>query len=222
VPFQQFIEGLESRQFLSATIVFNAPVAADRLVVRADLLHFQSDILANDAKLLIDVHNIKANVAKGDTSLKAPFAKLRADVNTTRIKLKEDRLTEAANALADESVIKLDYVKVLKDKGNAAAEAADHTALRNARIKLQNDLVAGLDARIATRQANEATIAADTQAIVDAANKDPGATMTLKDAAATFAGDRVTCLNTLTADLQAIESARSTLVDALTAAQSAK
>jgi hypothetical protein len=205
---------------LSATPVFNFAVTADRLVARADLLHFESDILANDAKLLIDIQNIKKNVAKGDTSLKAPFAQLHADVGKMSTTLKEDRLTEAANALADESAIDLAYVQILKNKGNAAAEAADHTALRNDRIKLQNDLIAGLDSRIATREADEATISADTQAIVTAADNDPGATIGLKAAAATFAGDRVACINTLTADLQTISAARATLVAALTAEQS--
>ena len=80
----QFIEGLETRQFLSATPVFNATVAVDRLVVRADLLHFESDIFANDAKLLVDTQNLKKNLAKGDTSLKAPFAQLHADANKIR------------------------------------------------------------------------------------------------------------------------------------------
>lgn len=216
----QFIEGLESRQFLSVTPIFNASVVADRLVVRADLLHFESDIFANEAKLLVDIQNIKKNVAKGDTSLKAPFAQLHADVHTMQTALKEDRLTEAANALADESVIKLDEVQVLKNKGNAMAEAAAHTALRNERIKLQNDLIAGLDARIATRQADETTISNDTQAIATAAESDASATPALKAAAATFAADRLTCLNTLTADLQAIAAARTTLVAALTAAES--
>ncbi len=220
MSYQQFVEGLESRQFLSVTPIFNATVAADRLVVRADLLHFESDIFANDAKLLIDTQNIKKNVAKGDTSLKAPFAQLHADARHMRLTLKEDRLTEAANALGDESVIKLDLVQILKDKGNVTAEAADHTKLLTDRVKLQNDLIAGLDARIATRQTDEATISADTQAIVTAADNDVQATDGLKAAAATFAADRVTCIETLTTDLQTIASAHTTLAAALAAEQS--
>lgn len=218
---QVFIESLESRTLLSASsLVFNATLKADRLMVRADLLKFRSDIFANDAKLLVDLNTIKKNVAKGDTSLSASFAQLHADVKSMHITLQEDRLAESAAALADESVIKLDELQLLKDRHNATAETADHAKLLSDRIKLQNDLIAGLDSRIATRQASETTIANDTQAIVTAADNDPAASDALKAAASKFADDRITCLNTLTADLQAISAARTQLANDLTAAQS--
>ena len=218
---QAFIESLESRTLLSASsLVFNPTLKADRLVVRADLLKFRSDIFANEAKLLVDLNTIKKNVAKGDTSLDASFAQLHADVKTMHTALRADRLAESAAALADESVIKLDLLQILKDRHNATAETADHAKLLSDRIKLQNDLIAGLDSRIATRQASETTIANDTQAIVTAADNDPAATDALKAAASKFADDRTTCLNTLTADLQTISAARTQLSNDLTAAQS--
>jgi hypothetical protein len=217
------IEGLESRVFLSVTpapMLFNPTVRAQRLMVKADLLKFRSDIFACDAKLLRDRIAIRKDLAKGDTSLDASFLTLQNDVKTMRSALRVDRLTESANALADESVIKLDIRQIIRDRGNTTAEATDHTKLRADRIQLQNDLIAGLDSRIATRQAAETTISNDVSAIVTAANADPNASAALKAAAQTFATDRTTCLTTLSADLQAVAAARTTLVADLTAAQS--
>lgn len=215
------IEGLESRVFLSvAPTLFNATVKADRLAVKAALLKFRSDSFACDAKLLRDTIAIKKDLAKGDTSLVTPFQTLHDDVQAMRSALRVDRLTEAANALADESVIRLDIRQIIRDRANATAEAADHAKLMTDRIKLQTDLIAGLDSRIATRQGEETTISNDVSAIVTAANNDPNASSALKSAAQTFATDRTTCITTLTADLQAVAAARTTLVADLTAAQS--
>jgi hypothetical protein len=134
--------------------------------------------------------------------------------------LRADRLAESAAALADESAIKKDLLQILKDRHNATAETADHAKLLSDRIQLQNDLIAGLDSRIATRQGSETTIANDTQAIVTAADNDPAASDALEAAASKFADDRTTALNTLTADLQTITAARTQLSNDLTAAQS--
>lgn len=215
------IETMESRTLMSAApTLFSLTVKVDRLMVRADLLKFQVDSLTGSAKLLVDTQNIKKNLATGDTSLVAAFDQYRADNKALHLALREDRLAEAANALADESVIKLDILQILKDKGNATAETADHTKLMNDRVKLQNDLIAGLDSRIATRQADETTIANDTQAIVTAANNDPQATSALQAAVNSFATDRTTKLATLTSDLQAVEAARTQLVTDLASEQS--
>jgi hypothetical protein len=213
-------EGLESRVLLSSTPVFNPTVKADRLAVRAELLKFRSDIFACASTLLKDRIAINKNLAKGDTSLVAPFQTLRSDLNTFHTALREDRLAEAANALADESTIKLDLRQILLDKGNPTAETADHDKLHSDRIQLQNDLIAGLDSRIATRQSYLPTISSDVDAIVTAANNDPNASDALKAAAATFATDRTNCITTLTSDLQAIQTARAQLVADLTAEQS--
>lgn len=217
---QSFIEVMESRVLMSAApTLFSTAVRADRMVIRADLLKFQSDLLLSDAKLLVDEHAIKHNLAKGDTSLVAPFATLHTDAKAMNLALREERLTESANALADESTIRLDIVQILKDRHNSSAETADHAKLLADRITLQNALVAGLDARIATRTADEATISADTAAIVTAANNDPAATSGLQTAVATFSTDRISRLNTITTDLQTIQTARTNLVNDLTAEQ---
>ena len=218
------IEGLESRVFLSAAptapLLFNAAVKADRLAVKAALLKFRSDIFACDAKLLRDTTAIKKNLVKGDTSLDASFLQLHNDVKAMRSALRVDRLTESAAALADESAIKLDIRQIIKDRGNVTAEAADHTKLLADRIQLQNDLIAGLDSRVATRQAAEATLSTDVDAIVTAANADPNASAALKTAAQAFATDKTTCNAMFAADLAAIAAARTQLVADLTAAQS--
>lgn len=217
------IEELESRVFLSTTpapVLFNNTVKADRLAVKAALLKFRSDIFACDSRLLRDTITIHRALAKGDTSLNAAFLTLHTDVQAMRTALRVDRLTEAANALADESVIKLDIRQIIRDRGNATAETADHTKLRGDRIQLQNDLIAGLDSRVATRQADEMTISAAAAAIVTAAQQDPNGTSALTTAAQTFATDRSTCLTTMSTDLQAIAAARTQLVADLTAAQS--
>jgi hypothetical protein len=219
------IEGLESRVFLSATpaapMLFNPRVRADRLAVRAALLKFRSDIFACDAKLLRDTTALKRNIAKGDTSLDASLAQLHTDVQAMRTALRVDRLTEAANALADESAIKLDIRQIIKDRGNVTALPADRAKLMADRIKLQNDLIAGLDSRVATRQAAQTTLSNDVSAIVTAANADPNASAALKTAAQTFSTDKTTCNTTLAADLAGIAAARTQLVADLTAAQSA-
>jgi hypothetical protein len=222
VSHNSMIENLESRVLLSASsLVFNPTIKADRLVVRADLLKFRSDIFLTQAKLLADTQAIKHNVAKGDTSLVAPFATLHADVKAMRLALRGDRLAESVVTLGDELQIKLDQLQILKDRGNATALAADHAKLVTDRIKLQNDIVAGLDTRIATRQAELPTISADVDGIVTAANNDPNASADLKAAASKFGDDRTARLATLTADLQAIEAARAQLVADMTAAQNA-
>jgi hypothetical protein len=216
-----FIEAIESRLLMSAApTLFDATVKADRLVVRADLLKFRIDLLTADAKLSADLQAVKHSVPTGDTSLVGPFATLHAEVKAMSLTLQEDRLTESANALSAEATVKLDLVQILKDKHNATAEAADHAKLLTDRVAVQTALINGLDARIATRTADEATISADTAAIVTAASSDPAATVAMQAAVSTFATDRVAKLNQLTADLQTLETARTNLSDALTAAQS--
>ncbi len=219
---QILVEVMESRLLMSAApSVFNTAVKADRLVVRAELLKFKSDVLLSQAQLERDLLSIRKNVAAGDTSLIAPFATLKSDNKALGLTLRIDRLNEAANALADESVIKRDIAQILKDKGNTTAVDADRAKLRTDRITLQNDLIAGLDTRIAARQSYETTIANDTQAIVTAANNDPNASAALKAVASNFATDRNTRLTTLTNDLQNVQTARTQLVNDLTALQSA-
>ncbi|HZL37391.1 MAG TPA: LEPR-XLL domain-containing protein [Tepidisphaeraceae bacterium] len=219
-----FIEGLESRVLLSAApkppVLFNPTIKADRLQVRADLLKFQSDIFSWDAKLLRDTTAVRENVAKGDTSLVAPFAALRTQVQAMRTSLLEDRLNESISALHDEATIKGDILQIIKDRKNSSAETADHAKLMGDRAQLQNDLVAGLNSRIATRTTDASAIATAAQGLVTAANSDPNASSALQAAVGTFATDRSNCVTALASDLQTIANARTQLSTDLTAAES--
>jgi hypothetical protein len=216
-----FIEAVESRVFLSAApIVISTAVKADQLTVRGQLLKFESDALLSEVKLINDTTAIKKSLTKGDTSLVTPFKNLRADSKSLGMALRADRLAQAANALADESTIKLDLLQILKDKNSGASLTADKAKLLSDRVKLQNDLVAGLDSRIATRQADEMTITNDTQAIVTAEEADPLATAALNTAVTTFQTDRNGRLATLTSDLQTVEAARTQLSNDLAAQES--
>ena len=131
--------------------------------------------------------------------------------------LRIDRLTEAANALADQSVIAGDLKQILLDKGDATALAADRAKLHADRLQLQNDLLAGLDARIATRQSYHDTLFNDTQAILAAANTDPNASDKLKANVQTFVTDVDGKLDKMSADLTKVAADRAKLVADLSA-----
>ena len=217
-----FVEQLESRQLLSASpAVFNLTVRLDRLQVRVDLLKFRADTLSADATLLSDRISLRGDDVAAATTVVPLIAKLHTDVKTMRVQLLSDRLAEASNALRDESVIVGDLRQILLDKGNATALAADHAKLTNDRITLQNDLIAGLNTRIATRQSFYNTLFADGQAIQAAVLTDPNASPKLKADVAKWLIDGGNKLNTMLADLNKLVADRTKLVNDLTASQSA-
>src|SRR5665213_472671 len=136
------IESLETRTLMSASgagALFNPTVAADRLVVRADLLRFRSDGLAADAALISDRVALRGDNVKAATTVTPLIQKLHADVKTMRVELQQDRLNEKVNVLKDESVILLDLRKIIIDRGNPTTVAADRVTLKTDRITLQND-----------------------------------------------------------------------------------
>ena len=217
------MEEMESRVLLSVAVskpvLFNAAVKADRLEVRADLAQFRADCFSFDAKLLTDTTNIKKDDPAQATTVGPLLQTMKNDIHTMRTTLKEDRLTEGANALADESVIDQELVQLIKDKGNAQAVAADKAALLTDRIQLQTDLVAGLNSRIATRQAAYSTLIADGDAVVAAAETDPNASVKLTADLTKWTTDRSDGMTTLLTDLQSLVNARTQLVEDLTAMQ---
>lgn len=216
-------EALESRTLYSVTpasAVLGAAVKADQLQVKADLLMFRSDMAGNTLTLLTDVAAIKTDGVKGDAALKPAPAKFHKDVRSMSQQLRLDRLGKAHNALADESTIISDRRRILLDKGDAPMLASDKAKLLGDRVKLQQDLLAGLDARVATRQSAYAMIFADGQAIVDAAKADPAASAALVADLGKFTADKTVCMNTVTADLQKLVADRQQLVADLTATQS--
>ena len=194
---------------------------ADRLAVRADLLQFKADVVSCWATMLKDVNAVKADHPSSVTTLKPLIKQFRLDVAHRRSTLLSDRLNERSNVLADESVIVAELRKILLDRGNPTAVAADRQVLLTDRIKLQTDMIAGLDQRIADRQAAYTTIFNDVQAIVTAVNNDPNASTQLQADVTKWGNDRTTCMTTLTADLQKIETGRQQLVADLTAMQTA-
>jgi hypothetical protein len=171
--------------------------------------------------MLGDITAIKADDPSQAGTL-APLVKtFRTDLRTMDLNLAADRAAQASAELADESVIYTDLVRIIHDKGNASAEATDHSNLLTERIKLQNDAITGLNTRIATRENAYTTILADGQAIVTAVESDNNASTKLQAAVQKWFSDKTVCLNTMTTDLAKLVADRTQLVTDLTAMQSA-
>jgi hypothetical protein len=213
-----FADTLESRLLMSAsaTTVLSTAVEADQLQIKADLLKFKADCAATDRTLFSDVLAIKTDDPKQAPTIMPLVKKMRKDLIAMWTQLHADRLAEKQNVLADESVIAGDRLKILKDQGTSL-ETADHAKLLADQIKLQNDMIAGLDARIATRQADYNTIFNDGQAVITAVGNNGN----LAADVTKWVNDRTTCMTTLTGDLNALVADRTKLVADLTAEQSA-
>jgi hypothetical protein len=210
-----FVESLEGRALMSASAL-STQVTIDRLQTRADLLKFRSDVAAGTAKLLADVAALKADGLGSNPTFVSLFGKLHSDVKSMWEQLKLDRLNESASVLHDQSVYVQGLIQFLKDKGNPAARAGDQQQLIADRVQLQNDEIAGLTARIDTREADCATISTDIQNIITAADAlSPSGP--LQGALLQFAADRTSVLNTITTDLQTLVTDRTNLADALSA-----
>jgi hypothetical protein len=210
-----FVECLEGRKLMSASAL-STQVTIDRLQARADFLKFRSDIAAGTAKLLADVVALKADGLGSNPTFVSLFGKLHSDVKSMDQQLKLDRLNESASVLHDQSVYTEELIQLIKDKGNPGARAADHQQLIADRIQLQNDEIAGLTARIDTREADCATISTDIQNIITAADAlSPSGP--LQGAILQFAADRTSVFDTITSDLQILVTDRTNLADALSA-----
>jgi hypothetical protein len=212
-------ETLESRTLMSVSPI-STKVAIDRLEVRIDLLKFRIDTIFYTTKLLADSKRMQADGLKSDTTLTPLFATLHSDVQNMWAQLRVDRLTQASNVLADQSVIDKELVQIIADKGNSTALQADHAQLLTDRIQLQNDEIAGLNTRLATRQADYTTIFSDVSAIATAVAGDPNSSPALTTAVEHFTTDRTNTLNAMTTDISTVIAARTTLVADLTALQS--
>ena len=216
-----YFETLESRVLMSAgtSAVFNSTVKLDRVVIKVDLLKFRADAFAANVTLLSDRKALKGDNFAAATTVTPLIQTLHTDGKDMRLQLLQDRLTEASNALADESVIVGDVRQILRDRGNPTALLTDRAKLKSDRIQLQNDLIAGLDSRIATRQTFHDMLFNDCQAINAAAQTDPNASAKLKTDVQTWTANVEAKLNTMASDLQSIETARTKLVADLTASQ---
>lgn len=212
------IESLESRVFLSVTAV-NSQILADRLQIKADLLKFNADIKSSAATMIADANAIKADDPASATTILPLVQTLKADVATMRKQLKVDRLTQSAAVKLDQAAIITDRLKFIADKGNPEARQADLASIFADRIKLQNDEIAGLNARLATRQSFDATLATDMNNILTAAQNDPNASDELKADIAKLIADRTARFSVIEADLAQISADRAQLVADLTALQ---
>lgn len=213
-----FFEALESRTLLSISPV-SLQVAADRLQVHADLVSFKADMLHDTATLLGDVKALKLDGVKADPTLGPLFATLKTDVKAMRSQLAADRLAQAKAVVKDQAAILKDMRQARMDRGNPTAVTADRAQLLADRIQLQTDEIAGLTARINTRQSAFDTISADLQAIATAASGDSGYSAKLTADINKFVTDRTNSLNTMTADLNKIKADRTQLQTDLAAMQ---
>ena len=212
-------ESLESRSMMSAS-AFSTQVQIDQLNVRAALLKFRYDIVTNTATMLADCSALQAADLKKDTVLAPLFKAFRKEVKSMRHTLDGDRLTESSAVLADEGVIVGELAKYAADAGNETARAADRIQLRKDRIQVQIDEIAGLNARLTTRETEEAALSADLNAITTALGTDAGASPALVSAVNTFVTDRTNSLALFQTDLKAIITARTQLSADLTASLS--
>jgi len=211
-----FFESLESRSLMSAT-AFSTQVTIDQLHIRAALLKFRYDAVTTTATLIADCSALQAADVKKDTILAPLFTALHREVKSMRHTLDLDRLTEASNVLKDESVVVGEQEKYVADLGNETARTADRVQMRKDRIQLQDDEIAGLNSRLATRESEQTALTADLNAITAAVGTDTGASTTLEAAVAQFVTDRTASLALFQTDLQAIITARTQLVNDLTA-----
>lgn len=217
-----FTEALESRTFLSASLssAFGSAVAADQLQVQVDLLKFRADCLNATATMLVDVAAVRKADPGQATTIVPLIGKLRTDLTAMNTALLSDRLAEAEAVLADESVIAGDRLHILKDKGNATAEAADKAKLKTDFVTVENDMITGLNSRIATRESFYTAIDNDEEAIITAVQSDPNASAPLKADVQKWISDKTTNMATLLADLQKLAADRTQLVADLNASAS--
>lgn len=208
-------ETLESRTMMSAS-PFDAAVRADRMQIRIDMLKLDSDFYGDAAKLLTDNKALKSDKLYLNTTLHPLVEKMRADVHSFNLTLRGDRLTEAANVIADEQVVVAQLKKMFADRKDPAALAADKVVLRTDRSNLQSTMVAGLTQRILDRDAESTQILADTNAILTALPTS-GASAQLTSDVTTWLSDKGTALTKITADLTKLTNDRSTLIGDLNA-----
>jgi len=212
-------ESLESRTLMSATL-FDSAVQADRLQIRIDLLKLNGDVYADSAQLLTDNRALKVDHVHQNTVLQPLVAKLRGDVYSFDLTLREDRLNEASNVLADEAVVVGELKQMFADRKNPTALAADKTQMITDRVKLQTDMVAGLTQRLTDRQTGIATIEADGQAILTALPTS-GASAQLTADVTQWIDDKQTAMTKISADLTKLSGDRTKLIADLTAENTA-
>jgi hypothetical protein len=218
------IEPLESRVLMSASLASRAlsqAVIDDRSQIRADLLKFRTDAFSCFATTSHDLNAITAAHPGNASTVLPPIRRMRKDLSQVRSALASDHLADRSNVVADESLIIAKRRRVLLDHDKPAALVTDRQLLSAGLIRLQQDMLAGLDMRIAARQSDYNTIFNDGQVIINAVQSDPVGGTKVQGALATFVNDRTACINTLMPELQLVAADREQLATDLTAMQSA-
>jgi hypothetical protein len=214
------IESLESRWLMSAS-AFSTQVTLDRLNIRAALLKFRYDAVTTTATLIADCSALQAADLKQDATLAPLFRALHKEVKAMRHTLDLDLLTESSAVLKDESVVVAEEEQYVADNGNEAARTADRIQLRKDHVQLEDDEIAGLNARLATRESEQTVLTADLNAITTALGMDTGASAALQTAVTNFVTDRTASLGLFETDLHSIITARTQLVTDLNASLTA-
>lgn len=208
------LESLESRTLMSGTSaaipgpVFSAAVLSDKAHIQSDLMSFESDFVTKTVTLLNDVNTIKLDAPSLVPSLTPLIVKMQNDIHAMQQLLITEPLTDGSTVVADRAAVLTDLT------GGAGRQQ-----LLSDRIKLQNDTVAELDARITIRQNAFPGILADGDAIVAVVKASPSVSTKLQADVSKWAADRAGTVVVMSTDLQKLAGDRAQLVVDFTAMQ---
>jgi hypothetical protein len=217
-----FFETMESRKMLSVspTAALRETLQQDQAQVQAALEQFQSDAVCYTKTILGDIAKLKADGATSDAALMHTFQKFHADVESMWAELKTARINQYEAVSQDQSAVCAELVQILQDKGNPTAEHADREQLLADRVQLEQDAVAGLNARLTIRENAYGTLFSDLSAIDSEVQSDPNASSQLQADVQQFVTDRGDCLTAMAHDIHDVIVARTQLITDLTAMES--
>jgi hypothetical protein len=205
-----FLEPLESRLLMSVSPV-DLQVTLDQAQVTADLVKFRADAAGCDVTLLADCQALKLAGLGNNATMLSLFTTLHTDLTQMQAQLAADRLAQSVAVLQAQANVNTDIERMIVNRDNPTALTADRALLLRDRVAVQQDDIAGLNTRIATRQTDYNTISADLQAISTAAWGDAGVSHRLTLAVQKFDADRTAKLATMMTDLTKVQTDRTTL-----------
>jgi cytochrome c556 len=206
-----FMESLESRSLMSAS-AFSTQVSADLSNVRTALLKFRYDILTNMATVSADRDALDADGLAKDAVLSPLFATVHNQSKVLQHTVIDDTLAESSAVVKDESVVVKELKRYASDDGNEAARTADRKQLRKDRVQLQDDELAGLNARLVTRESEINALSDQLDAITAALGTDSKASAKLRSDTTKFVTDAKSYLDVVNGDLESIVTARTQLI----------
>ena len=205
-----FLEPLESRLLMSVSPV-DLQVTLDQAQVTADLVKFRADAAGCDVTLLAVCQALKLAGLGNNATMLSLFTTLHTDLTQMQAQLAADRLAQSVAVLQAQANVNTDIERMIVNRDNPTALTADRALLLRDRVAVQQDDIAGLNTRIATRQTDYNTISADLQAISTAAWGDAGVSHRLTLAVQKFDADRTAKLATMMTDLTKVQTDRTTL-----------